>query len=495
MQPLVDAACDWMFGCCSPDELVYQVGDFTVDANDCSERLLDAISAGVPLNLEQGGLSNDPAEGLLILALSINEGRVDVNSAEVQECADATSDRACNAPLMAADPNATRCMPGDEGEVTEPPCNPDEMFVGKQGVGEECSGQFECAIGLRCIDFGTSAICARRGAVGENCFVDDECDVGLICDWANGTCDEGKKLGEACAFVDPLLPVPGTESIRCAEGLACDPTTTLCVGGYCAPGAPCSDFISDTDCPEGYFCTGDAMGLLYTCQPPGGNGAPCMRDETCASLFCDPTTATCGDLLADGSTCNFSEECASGWCDFGGGGICSPTVPNGQPCPSGDNAQCSDGYCDFMAGTCTGYAAENGPCPTGIECDPTQDLFCVGDVMNMTCQRAPFPNGTNCVDGSQCQTNVCFNGLCADGTPIGSACSSDPMMMIAPCVIGSYCNIVDGSTNGTCVELLRPGQSCQDSQECWGECVVRYGRRMCDSTPAFQLNEVWCDGL
>ena len=68
-EPLVEAACGWMFSCCTADELVYQVGDFTVTPDNCSERLIDAIEAGVPLDLEQSGLSADPAQGLLLLAL------------------------------------------------------------------------------------------------------------------------------------------------------------------------------------------------------------------------------------------------------------------------------------------------------------------------------------------------------------------------------------------------------------------------------------------
>lgn len=482
MRPLVDAACDWMFGCCSPDELVYQVGTFTADADNCSERMLDAITSGVPLGLQQAGLSNSPAEGLLVLALSVNQDRVNVNGGAVQECADATADLACNSTVVPADPGATRCTPGEAEEV-EVPCDPDEMFVGKQGVGDECSGQFECQPGLRCTDFGTAGVCARRAEVGENCFDDAECATGLICDYSDGTCSEGKLIGEACAFVDPLLPTPGTESIRCAEGLACDPTSLLCVGGFCSPGAPCNDIVADSDCPENYFCTGDLAGLLFTCQSPTAAGVACMRDETCASGYCDPNTATCGTLLADGDVCNFGDECSSGYCDFMTS-TCAPTVGNGMACQSDE--QCSAGYCDGGTATCTAYATEGGACDVA-QCDPTGDLFCV----DLTCQRAPFPNGTSCVAGGECQSGVCFMNMCSDGTPIGSACSSDGSL--APCVLGSFCDVVEGAMSGTCVELLRSGQACLRGEQCWGDCVVRFGGLMCDATPAFDLNEAWCD--
>lgn len=482
---MVEAACEWMFGCCNDDERVYQFGTFTPDAGNCTERILDAIAAGEPLGLEQGGLSNGPAEGLLVLALSINRDRVDINGGAIRACADATADRACNAEIPPPDPEATRCTPTG-GEVVEVVCDPEVMFVGNQGVGEECAGQFECAEGLRCIDFGTTGVCARSGAIGDNCFVDAECAAGLICDYSDGTCSEGNKAGEQCAFVDPLTPTPGTESIRCAEGLTCDPTSLLCVGGFCSPGSVCADLANDTDCPEGTFCTPDPMGILLTCRVPSPDGVACSRDETCLSTFCDPTTSVCTSLLPNGDPCNFGDECSSGFCDFTTT-TCAATVGTGSMCPSGDSAQCSEGYCDTLNGqVCTAYAEQGGPCPNGDECNPDAALFCI----DATCQRAPFPNGVACGDGSQCESGVCFMGMCADGTPIGGACGSPD---VAPCAVGSFCEIVDGAAAGVCVELKRPGQPCLRAEQCWGDCVVRYGSLMCDATPAFALGEVWCD--
>jgi len=485
MKPLVDAACDWMFGCCSADELTYQVGTFTADADNCSERLLDALEAGVPLGLQQGGLSNGPAEGMLALALSVNEGRVSVNGDAVQTCADATADTVCNSAVIAPEPGG-RCTPGD-GDAVVNPCDPAEMFQGKQGVGEECSGEFECQGSMRCVSFGPSGICARRGEVGEFCFEDQECSSGLICDYAEGTCSEGKLLNEACAFVDPTQPIPGTESVRCADGLACDPTALLCVGGYCAPGAPCNDTVNDSDCPESYYCSGDLMGLMFTCQPPSPDGTPCVRDETCASDYCDFLNGgVCGSLLLVGEACDFGDECKSGFCDMN---TCAEALPPGSECPNFDDGQCDGGYCDTIAAppVCTAYAGNGGACPNGTECDPAQDLACV----EATCRPQPFADGVACGDGSQCESTVCFEGLCTQGSPIGATCALDGS--IAQCVLGAFCESVEGAATGSCKELLRPGSPCLRSEQCWGECTVRFGRLMCDATPAFALGEVWCD--
>lgn len=487
MQPLVDAACDWMFGCCTTDELVYQVGDFTVDADDCSDRIIDAISTGQPLDLVQGGLSDDPAEGLLILALSINEGRVDVDSGAVDECAAGTADRACNEPVEVVP--GERCTPGEMADPVVDPCNPDEMFRGKQEVGEACDGPWECKEGLRCVDFGIAGICALRSDQGENCFSDAECADGLICDWESGTCSPGALEGETCAFLDEMNPVPGTESIRCANDLTCDPVGFTCVGGFCVAGAPCADVVQHLDCPEGTFCLDDPFGLT-TCRTPGPAGTPCTSPDACQSNFCDLGLGVCADLAADGAPCGNGDECMSGFCDFNGGGVCSPTVGTGQPCNSFDDDECATGYCDTAAGmpTCEAYAGEGGACPTGIECDPEAELVCV----DMSCRRPPFQNGVTCFDGTQCESGVCYMGECTDGLQIGSACANDGTT--APCVLGAFCESSDPIVPGSCAELRRPGMICDNSQQCWGECIVRFGGYMCDATPAFALGELWCDG-
>lgn len=483
MKPLVDSACDWMFGCCSSDELVYQVGNFTVDADDCSERLLDAITAGAPLDLVQGGLSDDPAQGLLTLALAINEGRVDVNGGAVRECADATSERACNAPIMATG-SVGRCTPSAM-EVEANPCDPIEMFRGKQSVGEECDGPWECQEGLRCTDFGIVGVCALRSREGENCFSDGECADGLICNYEEGQCAPGAKSGEACAYADPMNPIPGTELVRCADGLTCHPTAFVCAGGFCSPGSPCFDTVSDSDCPESTFCVGNFF-TQPSCQQPGLVGAPCSKPDDCGSNYCDPFDEICAELLPAGGSCFDNNECSSGFCS---GGLCAPSYGVGQPCTSGFNEECFDGYCDAATTVCTAYAAEGGPCPNGTECDPEADLFCVDAV----CLKQPFPNGTTCFDNSQCASRACYMGECTTGAVIGAECTTDGSA--EPCIVGSYCQSSSpGAVDGVCAELKRPGQACATSDECWGECVVRFGGLMCDATTATDLMEVWCDG-
>ncbi len=485
MQPLVQAACDWMFGCCSADELVYQVGDFTVDADDCAARLTDAIESGIPLPLEQEGLSSDPAEGLLILALSINEGRVDVNSSAVRACADSTSAQACNVATPVTPGPVGRCTPSAI-EVEADPCEPIEMFRGRQEAGEQCDGPWECLEGLRCVDFGIAGVCAVRAAEDENCFADAECDQGLICNYESGTCTPGALSGQPCGYSDPQNPVPGTETIRCADGLTCDPVALVCAGAFCAPGAPCNDVFDDTDCPMGTWCVGNFV-TQPSCQTPGGLGAPCFKPADCSTNFCNEDTGTCGSLLGTGEDCIFDSECDSGFCT----GLCQPSFDPGMPCMSLSNSECNGGYCDAvpMNPICQAYVPEGGMCPNGNECDPTTNTSCVDGI----CLMEPFPNGTTCFDGSQCQSLACYQGECTAGAVVGAPCRTDGTA--EPCIVGSFCEVAPTAVEGLCAALRRPGQLCDNSTQCWGECGVRFGRQMCDSTPATAVGEAWCDGL
>jgi hypothetical protein len=61
-------------------------------------------------------------------------------------------------------------------------------------------------------------------------------------------------------------------------------------------------------------------------------------------------------------------------------------------------------------------------------------------------------------------------------------------------MLGTFCEAPAADINGSCAVLRRSGEACSNSQQCWGECVVRFGTQMCDETPAYELGELWCDG-
>lgn len=494
MQPLVNAACDWMFGCCTSGELVYQLGGFTVDADDCSERLIEAISAGVPLELEQEGLSNDPAEGLLVLARSINEERVDVDPEAVSECAEATRTRDCNIPVQSAEGPVGRCIASAVAQDEADPCDPVIMFKGKQDVGDECDGPWECQEGLRCVDTGIIGICAPQSDDGESCFSDDECGSGLVCNFESGQCEAGALSGQSCQYADPLNPIPGTEVIRCADGLTCDPINVVCVGGSCAPGSPCEDTESDTDCPQGFFCVGN-FATLATCQQPGQLGAPCSKVADCMTGYCDrnnPMEWVCGELKLAGEPCGVDggaghSECQSGFCFDQ---LCAASFGNGMPCASTLNQECKEGFCDATtdptAPTCLAFIGPGGLCTGAGQCDAASDLEC----WEGECLTRPFPNGTYCTDSGQCESRACFMSECTTGAVEGLPCRTDGST--EPCIVGTFCETAGEEVNGICTVLRGSGEPCSAADQCWGECIVRFGQLMCDSTPP--VEKIWCDG-
>jgi hypothetical protein len=478
--PLVEAACAWMFGCCSDGERTFALGEFTPDAGNCTARLIDAIKAGHPPTLVNSSTSLDRAQWLLLLARSIEAARVSVNDEAVRVCAEDTRGRACNAPLIT---DGGRCTPGDATSVD--PCAPTQMFQGRQAVGDECVASWECEPGLRCVDFGLIGVCAAASDVGEHCFSDLECRDDLVCDFDSGTCVVGAGVGESCSFRDSDNPVPGTERTRCAAHLVCDPSSSTCAGGFCTSGAPCTQTVTHTDCPEGTWCVG-MPGTQPTCRPLGALGDPCLQHQTCDSGHCDPFENVCSARLPNGEPCFSDDECDSDFCS----GICAPTVGHDELCPSLRDAECEDGFCDYTEfdATCRAWAAEGQPCPLGIECNPAAELACIDGA----CRAFPLANGLPCGSNAQCESSVCFGNVCSDGTPEGGAC--DLVGTTPPCELGTFCDVPDGDTTGSCATLRRTGQACERSAQCWGDCVVRYGQLMCDETPAHALEEVWCGG-
>lgn len=92
------------------------------------------------------------------------------------------------------------------------------------------------------------------------------------------------------------------------------------------------------------------------CRDRLADGAACMADDECASLYCD---ATCQAPRAVGMPCDVNSQCASGYCadPTGTGGMCGESgLPTGAACDS--NAQCESNACD--GGNCVRQICEIG---------------------------------------------------------------------------------------------------------------------------------------
>lgn len=469
LRPLLQVECGWTFTCCSEGEVDYEIGPFSIDQSDCVARSEASLLAG---NAPPPSTTS-PASSLIYLAYTLDLNRVKVDKGALDACIQQFNARPCNMVV-----EAERCVPGQQ-QINL--CDPDLIFFGKQKVGEECTAgsEYECGEGLQCAQyFEALGICVEAQPVAGLCFQDEDCQDGLYCDYTTGTCAAGSDVGGPCAYADPENPVPGTETQRCKVELSCDPASNTCVD-YCAAGAECA---TEFDCPEGLEC------IVGRCGTPGPEGAPCFTGTDCQSEQCDPTTMTCVGLLANGETCNSSAECA-GWCDtttF----TCADQAGNGQPCDSFSSDECGSGFCDTAnvnGPTCTPFAQMGEDC-SAIPCDPEQEISCADDV----CRATPFGNGVSCFSDFECESEVCFEGSCQNGTAVGGTCNG--LGTIADCELGSYCSSEEPDVDGTCTALKRTGETCLEDRECWGGCVVKWGVQMCDDTPATPLGELYCGG-
>ena len=533
---LVDEICDLTFRCCSRSEVDLLFGPF-VDQDSCADRLANSASlaayALIALPFEGAAVA---VPNLAVLERAVDDGRASLDEDALAACLDHLAAIECNQPVE-VEPEMG-CQPPPP--VLPGACDLDVLVIGQVEAGGDCSSpgfSLECVDGLTCraVDsLGVDGVCVDPGEVGAYCFADGECHEDLYCSALDGTCQVPRGEGEVCAYADPEdpSPSPSTLLIECAEELSCDPVTDRCVapcqlGATCAgdeqcdeeaglscilgrcdrprpAGLPCS---SETDCQEGLRCALDpANPDRAICQARLPDGEPCstFQPDECASGFCDPATAECAPASAPGGLCPSAQhnQCDEGYCETGyifcssdgqcpGSGTCNTAEgrceyycialqPDGATCDVG--YECASGSCidDFCR---TVPLADGQPCTFDGEC---ASGFCGLDAARV-CQSLPLPNGSTCTIAEQCESGVCHEAQCKTGLGLGDDCSSpfDP-----PCGRDLFCDVSGEAP--VCAEVRGPGEPCDGSFQCHGECTIRYGRRMCDQTVS--EDEALCDG-
>jgi hypothetical protein len=474
LEKLIEAQCGWLFGCCTRGELDVLLGPFTTGTADCVDRVIAALESGNSEPPVEAG----PSDLLLYLIFALNDGRVQLDDAGVDACVAELADTPCTEPPPGTEDDE-HCTP-EVPEVPSEACAPERIFVGTQQLGEECtpSQPFECVPGLECVSFGEIGVCAEPAVEGDYCFTDADCAEPLICDFEVGLCANGSGVGEPCSYNDPESPIPGTEAQRCEPGLSCDPTNLVCVG-TCAPGSPCT---IDYECPELHVC------VLGACRTPGAGGADCEEAGDCISGVCEAATTTCKPVVNLGEPCTIHTECSSGFC-HPSNIVCAPQQPVGQPCTTNQDAECLDGFCDTAQApaVCVAYGGNGAPCDYSNPC--AEDFGCVGG----TCTPKPLLNGSPCVANDDCVSELCWYNFCEAKAGPGAACGEGANDK--PCQDAAYCDIElddQGLPVGTCRNKVDSGAACDADEQCWGQCIVAWGRRMCDGTP--EGGAAWCDG-
>jgi|GEM_PF-1840958 len=527
------AICSTAMRCCNRGEISLMMGPY-VDSENCTDRYtdrarfnyvesLDAPDLGMPrIALPNLGAVKEAADG----------GRVRLDGAALQACREYLDVLPCNE-LLPEEEQADGC------ELPEPPvetpCDPDKLFIGLVPEGGQCTSpgaSLECQPGLVCLGnplLGIIGECVRPGRVGEPCFGESSCEAELYCSQLDGTCQPSRLEGETCVFADreDPLPPPETLLVRCAAGLSCDPITDTCVAP-CQRGAAC---INDEACDEDL----ELKCIVGRCDRPRVAGLPCAVVADCAEgLRCavDPEDAEskiCQERLGNGETCAAHDECASEFCDPALL-TCAAQVPPTSACPSGVDAQCRQGSCEpelvscvtdadcplsdecnLATNVCSGYCVALKPtgaiCVLDTDCDSNtcvvgfcrelpllagqacdeheqcESTFCNYED-DRVCAKLPLALGQRCQADAECGSQVCFGAAaatfdtCINGLDEGEACGQPTQAKCNPSKF--YCDAE--ATPVACAPLHEAGEDCETSAQCRGDCIIRFGRKMCDAT-------------
>jgi hypothetical protein len=163
---LVNAFCDWQARCCTASEI-------------------SSASYGryaTPAECQNAGLELSVRDQLGLVAASIDEGRVVVNSDLAKGCIGDYRNRPCNG----------------TGAVTTPTTAPDVevllmcpgAFVGKVPLGRRCDTIVDCVNGAHCYTTPPSldGICVTDRVQGDPCAADSDCAPGLACRTSDFSC-------------------------------------------------------------------------------------------------------------------------------------------------------------------------------------------------------------------------------------------------------------------------------------------------------------------
>jgi hypothetical protein len=527
------ALCNAAMRCCNRGEINLMMGPY-VDTDSCSDRYTDRARFDVTPMLDMPAELGMPSVALPNLGAvreAADDGRVRVDGAALQACRDYLDALPCNELLTEEEEDAC-ALPEPRLDT---PCDPDEIFIGLVPEGGSCTSpgaSLECQPGLVCFGnplLGVFGECVRPGRVGEPCFDEGACEAELYCSQLDGTCQPPRLEGETCVFSDreDPAPLPETLLVRCSLGLSCDPITDTCVAP-CQRGAACSD---DTQCDEEL----ELKCIVGRCDRPRAAGLPCAIADDCSErLRCgvdpeDDERQICQERLANGETCAMHVECASEFCDPSTL-LCAAQVAPGSACPSGLDPQCArgscepeavacvadddcplSGRCNLATNVCSGYCValkpEGAICSLDAECDSgtcivgfcrelpllggqacsaheqCESEFCGYDDERV-CATLPLALGERCTSADECESGVCYGTAsatfetCSNGLDEGEACGQSGQ---APCNPQKFFCDTDASPIA-CAPLHEAGEGCESSVQCRGECVVRFGRKMCDAT-------------
>lgn len=153
--------------------------------------------------------------------------------------------------------------------------------------------------------------------------------------------------------------------------------------------------------------------------------------------------------LAQGATCAEDSDCANGsYCGdpVVGKRTCKALKAHGELCTSG--SQCASGRCPW------GSCADADECRSDSDCGNGD--YCGDPVLGKRSCKDLKAHGAGCTSGSQCASNNCIAGFCADA----NECTAN-----SDCGNGKYCGDPILSKR-TCKDLKSKGEGCTRDEQC-----------------------------
>lgn len=290
---------------------------------------------------------------------------------------------------------------------------------------------------LACVNALNAQVCSDWPSLPDPCsrFLLPRATLGQPCFDGYDECLDGVCRGNAC---------PRTCQARAVEGEAC---------------------ATSGECRAGLYCRVSSLTPTSgQCAAPSTIDALCFSDGDCAvGLAC--SKQVCTPLPQAGSTCLDGRCVESAYCETDStGGMCTTRKAMGAPCVGGD---CAAGLlCDGRSASCVpAVAALHESCSGAQQCAPGSTCASV-DASGVGICATPAPEGAPCTTDVDCERHL----ACVSGD--GGATCGRRLDGGAPCATTQQCFAsAQCSTDGTCVELPLPGESCAGSRTCrWGLC-------------------------
>jgi len=336
-------------------------------------------------------------------------------------------------------PDNMECVGGVLDDPTVMVCVP--KAVAGRGFGEECTGDYACMDGRKCIEIAGKKICTT------DCSEKD-----ATC--PQGECTQYASKKKACLPKDWLgIKTDGEKckaGFQCAEGLVCD-------RGACLKGCQ-----KDDDCGVG-TCFADLIKQVGYCVTGCETERNCKSGMTCFDGEC--VLNSDAQVYING-LCRTDADCVTGLCK---GGFCTDTCKTDSDCEGSTDVQ-------------PGSLALCQPCDPnkfGTDCKDSYGFNdCVQDMEGkyFCATQCGFTGVGICPVGTRCysinSSSVCapISGSCAMHTACGSdGTCTKPAAPIMPCTEDADCG------NGKCKDGRCDGIACVKDEDCGCSMLV------CDS--------------